>query len=115
MIILAKNSKNIGVQVKAPSKVCEGDRHCPFHGEQNTRGREFVGTVIRSKVPRSVTVEWTGQRYIPKYERYEKTRSRVKAHCPECIGAVEGDTVRIMETRKISKTKNFVVIEKIEG
>lgn len=111
---MTKESKNIGIAVKAPEKACE-DKHCPFHGEQNVRGRTFVGKVIRAKVPKSVTVEWTGKRYVPKYERYEKTRTRIKAHSPECIGAQEGDTVKIIETRKISKTKNFVVIEKVEA
>jgi small subunit ribosomal protein S17 len=38
-------------------------------------------------------------------------RTRVKAHNPESIDAKEGDTVRIAETRPLSKTKNFVVIE----
>ncbi len=111
---LEQKTKNIGVKVNPPKSECTGDVHCPFHGTQNVRGRTFVGKVIRNKVLRSVTVEWTGQRFIPKFERYEKTRTKLKAHCPECIPVQEGDTVKIMETRKISKTKNYVVIEKIE-
>lgn len=111
---MTKASRNIGIDVKAPDKTCEGDGNCPFHGERNVRGRVFVGKVIRAKIPRCVTVEWSGKRFIPKYERYEKIRTRVKAHNPECISAVEGDTVKIIETRKISKTKNFVVVEKFE-
>lgn len=113
--MITLDAKNIGVNVKSPGKKCEGDKHCPFHGEQNVRGRTFVGKVVRAKIPKCVTVEWSGLRFIPKYERYKKIRTRVKAHSPECISAVEGDTVKIMETRKISKTKNFVVIEKMEA
>lgn len=60
---------------------------------------------------KTVTVEWEGQRYIPKYERYQKTRTRVKAHNPESINAKEGDVVKISETRPLSKTKNFIVTE----
>lgn len=105
-------TKNIGIEVKAPEKECTGDKHCPFHGEQNVRGRTFVGTVVKAKIPGCVTVEWLGKRYDKKYERYLKIRTRVKAHNPECIGAKEGDVVKIMETRKISKTKNYVVLEK---
>ncbi|MCF7866552.1 30S ribosomal protein S17, partial [Candidatus Woesearchaeota archaeon] len=58
-----------------------------------------------------VTVEWERRKYIPKYERYEKRRTKVKAHNPEEIDAKVGDKVIIAETRPISKTKNFVVIK----
>ena len=77
----------------------------------STRGRTFTGTVIRDKMSKTVTVEWERRKYIPKYERYEKRRTRVKAHNPENINAKEGDLVKIKETRPLSKTKNFIVIE----
>jgi small subunit ribosomal protein S17 len=77
----------------------------------STRKRTFTGKVIRDKMSKTVTVEWEGQRYIPKYERYQKTRTRVKAHNPESINAKEGDVVKITETRPLSKTKNFIVTE----
>ena len=75
------------------------------------RGRIFVGTVISSKMQKTVTVEWERKNYMKKYERYEKRRSRVKAHNPDSINAQEGDIVKIMECRPLSKTKNFVVIK----
>lgn len=77
----------------------------------STRGRTFTGKVIRDKMSKTVTVEWERQKYIQKYERYEKRRSRVKAHNPEHINAKEGDIVKIEETRPLSKTKHFVVTE----
>lgn len=73
------------------------------------RGRKFTGKVISDKMSRTVTVQWERKKYIPKYERYEKRRSKVKAHNPDDIGAEEGDIVLIEETRPISKTKNFIV------
>jgi small subunit ribosomal protein S17 len=76
-------------------------------------GKEFVGTVISDKATKTVTVEWERRRLVPKYERYEKRYSRVYAHNPPVIGARLGDTVRIQETRPLSKTKNFVVVEVI--
>ena len=48
--------------------------------------------------------------YIPKFERYKKVRSKVRAHNPEWINA-ENDIVKIGETHKISKTKAFIVTE----
>ena len=79
-------AKNIGMGIKAPKKACEGDKNCPFHGENNVRGRMFQGTVIRAKVPRMALVEWTWKKLIPKYERYEKKRTRIQVHNPDCIG-----------------------------
>ncbi len=80
----------------------------------SSRGRSFVGKVISDKASKTVTVEWTHRKYIPKYERYEKKRSKVKAHNPALINAKEGDKVKIMETRPLSKTKHFIVVEVIK-
>ena len=76
-----------------------------------TRGRVFTGTVISDKMDKTVTVSWPRQVYVPKYERYEKRRSTVKAHNPSEINAKVGDIVVIAECRPISKTKKFIVIE----
>ncbi len=104
--------KTIGIDVKAPKERCENDKNCPFHGTIGVRGRAFTGKVIRAKVPKNAVVEWSWNKHIPKYERYEKRRTRLKVHSPACINAAEGDIVKIMETRKISKTKSFVIVEK---
>jgi small subunit ribosomal protein S17 len=77
----------------------------------SVRGKSFVGTVVSSKMHRTVVVEWERRVLIPKYERYEKRKSKVKAHNPDTINAQEGDIVRIQETRPLSKTKHFVVLE----
>ena len=88
------------------------DKNCPIHGSLRTRGRSFVGRVISSKMSKSVTIEFERRYHVPKYERYEKRRTRLKAHNPECISAVEGDVVKVVECRPLSKTKHFVIIEK---
>ncbi|MBC8500455.1 MAG: 30S ribosomal protein S17 [DPANN group archaeon] len=75
------------------------------------RGRTFEGVVISDKMHKTVTVEWKTREYIPKYERYERRRTRVKAHNPKDMNAKIGDYVNIMETRPLSKTKHFIVIE----
>lgn len=82
--------------------------------KQSVRGGVLVGVVKSAKAPKTVTVERTLTTFLPKYERYKKTRSRVHAHVPEGMKVEEGDTVKIGETRKISKTKSFVVIELIK-
>jgi|GEM_PF-1127984 len=77
-----------------------------------THGRTFTGKVVSDKMRRTVTVEWERRTYVPKYQRYERRYSKIKAHNPDEIDAKVGDTVVIMETRPISKTKSFVVIKK---
>jgi len=79
------------------------------------RGNIFEGKVTSAKANKTVTVERELVQYIPKYERYKKIRSRIKAHNPVSINAKEGDWVKIGETRRISKTKSFVVMEVLKG
>lgn len=87
------------------------DRNCPIHSSIKTRGRVFEGKVIKAKMAKTITIEWPRRFYLSKYERFEKRRSRVKAHNSACIGAKQGDRVRIAECRPISKSKAFVVVE----
>ncbi len=89
------------------------DKNCPVHGSIKVRGNVFTGKVISAKPAKTVTIERKIIEFVPKYERYKKVRSRIHAHNPPCINAKEGDIVRIGETRKISKTKSFVVLEKV--
>lgn len=81
----------------------------------SVRGAVFEGKVVSAKAEKTVKVERILTTFIPKFERYKKTTSVINAHNPEKINAKEGDIVRIGETRKISKTKSFVVIEVIKS
>jgi len=87
------------------------DRHCPVHGSIKVRGNVFEGIVVSDKMNKSVVVERKLLKFIPKYERYARTRSKIVAHVPPCMTVKTGDNVEIGETKKISKTKNFVVIK----
>ncbi|MBI2670734.1 30S ribosomal protein S17 [Candidatus Woesearchaeota archaeon] len=109
-----KNNVNIGIEVSLPKQAC-ADKHCPFHSGLKIRGRTFNGTIIKKDTHKTAVVEWPRLFYLPKYERYEKRRTRVKVHNPPCINADINDKVTIMECRPISKTKKFVIIEKNES
>lgn len=108
-----KKVRDLGVGVIPPKAACE-DRNCAFHGTISLRGRTFSGEVVSTDFNRSATVAWQRHQYINKYERYEVKKSKVRAHNPDCISAKKGDMVTIMESRPISKTKHFVIIEKKE-
>lgn len=103
---------SIGIQAKKPEKSCT-DKKCPYHGNLSLRGMAFTGTVVSAKRHNTVTVEWNRRYQLPKFERYEKRKTKLSVHNPECIAAKEGDLVRIMNCKPLSKTKNFVVIENL--
>ena len=85
------------------------DPRCPIHGGQKYRGAQFEGLVVSDKAKKTVIVEVDYNRYVYKYERSLRKRSRIPAHNPECINAKLNDVVNIAETRRLSKTKSFVV------
>lgn len=102
--------KNIGIKFGKVKGNCN-DNNCPFHGNLKCRGRIFSGTVISVKMQKTAIVEWERKYFLGKYERYEKRRSTVKAHIPGCVKVNDGDIVKIMECRPLSKTKNFVIVK----
>jgi len=91
--------------------VCE-DRLCPVHGDRKLkmRGRTFEGVVIR-KFPGRITIQFERMLSLPKYERYEKRRTKIHARLPDCMSddVDIGDLVLIGETRPVSKMIHFVV------
>ena len=97
---------------KTEVKVDCKDRLCPVHGDRKLkmRGRTFEGVVVR-KFPGRVTIEFERMFKLPKYERYEKRRTKIHARLPDCMsGDVEvGDLVLVAETRPVSKMIHFVV------
>jgi len=106
--------RKIGLDVTAPRKSCD-DPCCPFHGGLAVRGKMLVGTVVSAKMSNTVTVERDYLHYLKKYMRYEKRKSRIMAHNPPCVETREGDSVKIVECRPISKNVSFVVVEKTGG
>ena len=79
--------------------------------ETNARSHRKVrtGEVVSDKMDKSVVVELTRRFAHPLYgKRMTKTR-RVKAH--DTHDAKVGDTVHIMETRPLSKTKRWRVVD----
>ena len=105
--------KKTGLAGEPPQKECT-DGKCHFHGNINVKKENYVGVVIKKDANRTATIGWGRRLHIPKYERYEKRRSRLRVHNPACIDAAVGDEVRVMRTRPLSKTKNFMIVEVIK-
>ncbi len=85
------------------------DSRCPIHNGLKTRGSEITGVVVSAKALRTVIVEHAYTTFLKKYERSLRKTSRIAAHLPGCMAARQGDVVVISSTRRLSKTKSFVV------
>jgi small subunit ribosomal protein S17 len=72
-------------------------------------GKILEGTVVSTKMAKTVVVSVDRFVKVPKYGKYMTTSKRYKAH--EESGKYKvGDKVKIMETKPISKDKNFIVV-----
>ncbi|MCK4327809.1 MAG: 30S ribosomal protein S17 [Candidatus Diapherotrites archaeon] len=91
------------------------DKNCPIHAGLKVRGNLFEATVVSDKMTNSVVVERHYLRKVPKYERLERSRSRLTVHKPACMEVKVGDRVLVGETRKLSKSKSFVVTKVLGG
>ena len=81
--------------------------------ERTTLRKERVGIVVSDKMDKTVVVAVRDNRKHPLYKKTIIRTTRFKAHDENNECGV-GDKVRIVETRKLSKDKNWRVAEIIE-
>ncbi len=81
--------------------------------EQTAKKKTRVGVVASNKMDKTVVV--TVERIVPhpKYRKFIRRRNRFSAHDPENQCNV-GDRVLIQESRPLSKSKRWVVVEILE-
>ncbi len=77
------------------------------------RRKSRVGVVVSDARDKTITVEVVDSKRHPKYGKTVPVRKRYHAH-DEQNDANLGDTVRIVETRPLSKTKRWRVSEIVE-
>lgn len=75
------------------------------------RGKQLVGEIVSLKTPKTAIVAVTRTVRHPLYKKAVRKTKRIAVHCTIPDLNV-GDYVRIVETRPISKTKHFIVVEK---
>ncbi len=80
--------------------------------ERNLR-KTRIGVVVGSKMDKSITVTMERKVKHPMYGKFLKQTTKFHAH-DEKNEANVGDTVRLMETRPISKLKRWRLVEIIE-
>ena len=80
--------------------------------ERNLR-KERVGVVVSNKMDKSVVVAVKRKVKHPIYGKFVNKTTKFVAH-DDANTCNAGDTIRIMETRPLSKTKRWRLVEIIE-
>ncbi|MBD2714434.1 30S ribosomal protein S17 [Microvirga sp. STR05] len=80
--------------------------------ERNLR-KEIIGRVTSSKMDKSITVMVESKMKHPIYGKFVTKSTKFMAH-DENNECGEGDTVRIMSTRPLSKNKRWRLVEIVE-
>jgi len=78
-----------------------------------TSRKTRIGTVVSDKIDKTVVVSIERRVQHPVYGKMVRRTKRLKAH-DEKNDAKTGDTVRIMETRPLSKDKRWRLVEIVE-
>ena len=76
------------------------------------RRRTFMGRVVSNKMQKTVVVVVERTRRHPLYGKVMRVSNRFKAHAE--MACNEGDRVKIIESRPISKEKHWLVVEVIK-
>jgi len=77
-----------------------------------SRRKTRVGVVVSAKMTKTIVVELSRRFAHPLYGKRVTRSKRVAAHDEQ--GAHQGDTVRLQETRPLSRTKRWRVVEIVE-
>jgi small subunit ribosomal protein S17 len=85
----------------------------PGAAEERTRRKVRVGVVVSDKMDKTVLVRIDRRVRHPLYKKTVARSNKLAAH-DETNDAHVGDTVRIMETRRLSKSKRWRVVEIVE-
>lgn len=81
--------------------------------EARNQRKVYTGKVVSDKMDKTITVLIETKKTHPLYGKRVKYSKKFKAH-DENNEAKIGDIVKIMETRPLSATKNFRLIEVVE-
>ena len=81
--------------------------------ENRNLRKERIGLVVSNKMDKSVVISVERKVKHPIYGKFVKATTKFMAHDDKNDCNI-GDTVKIMETRPLSKTKNWRLIEIVE-
>ncbi len=90
-----------------------GPKHTPRTPKPRGRRKTRIGYVVSDKMQKTIVVELEDRVRHPLYGKIIRTTTKVKAHDENGIAGV-GDRVSLMETRPLSATKRWRLVEILE-
>jgi small subunit ribosomal protein S17 len=91
----------------------KGPKHTPATTKPRGRRKTRIGYVVSDKMQKTIVVELEDRMRHPKYGKIIRTTKKVKVH-DEHGDAGTGDRVSLMETRPLSATKRWRLVEILE-
>nr|WP_090279304.1 30S ribosomal protein S17 [Mycolicibacterium komanii]CRL75169.1 30S ribosomal protein S17 [Mycolicibacterium komanii] len=90
-----------------------GPQYTPRKEEVRGRRKTAIGYVVSDKMQKTIVVELEDRKSHPLYGKIIRTTKKVKAHDENDIAGI-GDRVSLMETRPLSATKRWRLVEILE-
>jgi small subunit ribosomal protein S17 len=87
-----------------------GPKHTPRTPKPRGRRKTRIGYVVSDKMQKTIVVELEDRMRHPLYGKIIRTTTKVKAHDENSIAGI-GDRVSLMETRPLSATKRWRLVE----
>jgi len=108
----AKTAPKKAAPTAAASKD-KGPKHTPSTPKPRGRRKTRIGYVVSDKMQKTIVVELEDRMRHPLYGKIIRTTKKVKAHDENSVASI-GDRVSLMETRPISATKRWRLVEILE-
>lgn len=106
---LTERTKAAERRAAAPAPEPLAPVHAPVQGTRKVR----QGIVVSNKAAKTITVRIDIARRHRRYEKIVRSSSTVHAH-DENNEAHEGDVVRVIESRPLSRTKRWTLVDVVE-
>jgi small subunit ribosomal protein S17 len=91
----------------------KGPKHTPATEKPRGRRKTAIGYVVSDKMDKTIVVELESRVQHPKSGKIIRTTKKVKAHDENGTAGI-GDRVSLMETRPLSATKRWRLVEVLE-
>jgi small subunit ribosomal protein S17 len=96
-----------------PAKRAQRDQLPPVHARVAGIRKVRQGIVVSDKAEKTITVRIDVARRHPRYEKIVRSSNTLHAH-DENNDAHEGDVVRVVESRPLSRTKRWTLVDVLE-
>lgn len=91
----------------------KGPKHTPRTPKPRGRRKTAIGYVVSDKMQKTIVVELEDRVRHPLYGKIIRTTKKVKAHDENSVAGI-GDRVSLMETRPLSATKRWRLVDILE-